>query len=744
MPGWVSGTIQGKADGQPVRGATVWLATGARARMPVLLLLHMKSTQGTETMTDDAGHYRLPRKAEDKNAMVVVQAPGMKLWSTRFDWVNDAMTLDVVLEKEPGISGKVVTADGRPAQEATVSLTNGFSSAWEGPMTANKGDLHFSAQQGHWLGNPATDANGMFTGRMFQEDGRHETWLVARHPEHGLQRTPLKSWKNGGTIQLEPWNSMQGTLVDADGKVLKGKEIKLIQAEFIRDVPDPASLPSQFSLSAQGTCVTDAEGRYKFERMLPHPTSGSVLVDGKYLHLPAGGWTGGKPLEHTLRIPAEPPALPDREARHVRGRVLLPDAKDQPLPAHEIFISINLVGGGSGQRMTELDGQQRFTSNMVAPGDYLLRIWVEPKDKKLTYPTNSGLSLLFQVKPDHNKLLDLGDFTLDAADFAFSPRAASRPPAPRRDQKVNAPAEDSPLFVSWSGSGGSGVGPEFKFTPDGTMVGTVAASTNDRFMLRATKADGSRHFTTAQIATADARGTFTSTLAFHPGVALEGQLRDLPAGYAGEGWVVAAVQVRADATADTVHKGSIPYLTWNAWAPVQKDGRFQFSALPRGSLSLAGCGDGWVTRNALGSTTEVQANLMTCGPALKMTVDTQPSLESRVRLLRPDGSPAAGASLSLSSGLGTMTNLNRAHGRWGYATEDADAEAYARYKQTRLPGHEAVADAEGVATLRNLPQRYTTCEVKWMDPETKAEQVEKVDLRVTGRELTIQLAGTQP
>ena len=254
-------------------------------------------------------------------------------------------------------------------------------------------------------------------------------------------------------------------------------------------------------------------------------------------------------------------------------------------------------------------------------------------------------------------------------------------------------------------------------------------------MIRTTKPDGSRHYT--QLLQGNEDAAFTDELTLAPGVAVEGQMRDLPVESPGGGWTVAAVRVERKLEPGIPSKGGVPSLLWHAWTPVQKDGRFHFKSLPRGSLTIVGFGDGWITRNSGNSSPEVRANLMGPETLIQLSADTKPSFQKRVQLLHSDGSPAAGATISVSSI--TTTHLHRAWGRGGHATEPEDAAAYERYKKQPIPGHSATADAEGYATLRNqFYQSYisskTACEVKWTDPKTKAAHIDKVDIQIGSKE----------
>ncbi len=734
---WVSGTVTNRADERPIAGATVYVATGPIAKLAPLTWLRMPSLQTSKTTTDAAGHYRLPRKAEDVYGVLIVVAPGMQMQATQFGWAEEAVTMDHALEVDVWISGKVVTAEGAPAAGASMRLATNFVT----PSTALKAsqsdipDLHHSFERGYWLGNPVTDSNGTFSGRLFQEKAGDEPWILAQHPEHGVQYAPLKDWKNGGTMRLEKWHSIQGTVVDAEGNLQKGKEIKLLQSEYLRDNSNSRSF--RFNMSNHLTCVTDQEGRYKFEHLLPHPNSSSVQIDGQRISLPTGGWGRDKPPEFKLRMAPNPPAKPSADARHVRGRVLPPQGVN--LPEHHIRVRVGLVGESlENPKTTELDGEGRFTTNMLAPGRHVLRIWAEPKDKTLVSPANGGLSMLFSFEADNNKLVDLGEFTLKAADFAFTRRSAQAPQSGRREQKVDAPAEDAAGYATWSGGGGSGLGGELPFTADGRMVGMVTANSQDRFILRATKADGSRYFSAAQIVTPVPASVFNDKLVFRPGVTVEGKIDDLPGDYAGDGWVVAIVQVSADAKPNAVSHGAIPSLNWHAWAPVRKDGSFRFASLPRGSLEVAGWGEGWVTRNLVGGgSADTWVNLMAAGDVLKLSADSQPTLSGRVQVLRRNGSPAGGATVSVVAVTGA--NLNRALGRAGYDKEAADLKTYVRFQNQRMPGLEAVADKDGYVTLHNLPDQRGSCEVSWVDPQTKLRQVERVNFQMAGREPVVRV-----
>jgi hypothetical protein len=300
--------------------------------------------------------------------------------------------------------------------------------------------------------------------------------------------------------------------------------------------------------------------------------------------------------------------------------------------------------------------------------------------------------------------------------------------------KLNAEVEDASAFATWVASNGRGPGPEQKFT-DGRAAGEGSLDSNHRFLVRATKADGSKYFSAAQVAAEDEKSVFDKKVRLMPSVAVKGRVRPLPADYVGQGWIIASVSVRAEMKIGVIMKGTVPIAYWFAWAPVSRDGKFEFPALPRGNLSLAGFGEGWsttmpgLTYNA-GS---VSVKMAGESSPIEAVIDTLPNIERRVRLLCPDGSPAAGATLSLLTRENTVPLALTTR---GHAVEPGDAEAYARYKKQRIPGHSVVADAEGLAVLGNQPdQSYgsTSCEVRWTDPKTKTAHVERVKIEHQAR-----------
>jgi len=67
------------------------------------------------------------------------------------------------------------------------------------------------------------------------------------------------------------------------------------------------------------------------------------------------------------------------------------------------------------------------------------------------------------------------------------------PPADRPRQRINAPVAGGVVFASWSGSAGAGQAGEVLVAADGRIVGSTPVNFLQRFIIRATQADGARY-----------------------------------------------------------------------------------------------------------------------------------------------------------------------------------------------------------------------------------------------------------
>ncbi len=732
---WLTGKVTRKAGGSPVAGAVVYLGSDFAIRDgDSRTAAYFIRTPSRTATTDASGSYRLANWSDDpKKALLVIDAPGMALETVKLTWEDADPVLTHELEPAEEVTGRVVNDQGQPVSGAVVDLTP--RSYW---LRLNNNPISsLNALSSHWVGSLVTDENGEFRGKPANRTAMEKLYLIVHHPSEGYQHVRLTTWESGGTMQLSRWSSIQGQLLDEKGDPMPNEEIQFNQSCSEREPPGALF----FHVSNNLTCKTDEQGRYRLDRVIPKPGHHFIRVREKPVGMNRGPFHAGETLEANLRLPAPKLEASAENSRTVKGRIIPPAGHSLRSDQYKIRINIQRAGNVGAHPLDEPDAVTgRFESTFLPPGDYTLRVWVQPTDDQWRSDFDRGFSLPFKLEPNaKEKSLDLGELKLEAADFVFRPAAAtSRSPSGRKVQQLDLPVAEAASFTTWAGSEGNGVSRERPFTAEGRIAGAVVLSSNRHFLLRATKADGSRFYSPVQTGLEDLEQPFEKEISFSPGVTVEGQLRDLPTGDATGGWVAAAVRVEAQTEPGRVRKGGVPSLTWHAWTPATREGRFRFKSLPRGSLTLVGFGEGWMTQNANGSDPGIQANLLEAESSVEITAGTERSQTKRVQLLRPDGSPASGATISVASL--SNTHLNRAWNRSGHAVEPEDAEAYARYKGQSIPGHTATADAEGHATLHNLlyqPYGQTLCQASWTDPQTGAKHEEKATLQFESNEVQI-------
>jgi RNA polymerase sigma factor (sigma-70 family) len=182
------------------------------------------------------------------------------------------------LRRGSSISGSVVDPEGRPVGGAFVGLNGegyGFFVGRDGlPVSGN------GAQQ------TITDAGGRFTSR--RQLGA-QTVLVVH--ELGCALVPIGEDPRA-PIVLRPWGAIEGTLL-VGGKPAPGQTVSLGVP-----LPDDDSIPP--GIQAQGSATTDAEGRFRFDRV----PAGAFTVS-RYFNFNRGG-TGpvGIGAPHRVEVPA--------------------------------------------------------------------------------------------------------------------------------------------------------------------------------------------------------------------------------------------------------------------------------------------------------------------------------------------------------------------------------------------------------------------------------------------------------
>lgn len=718
---WLTGTVTRKADGQPVADAAVYVSVAYDSAFIGLIGGKAKAR------TNAQGQFRVVKTSFDKEkGHLWVDAPGLALNVVPFTWKEGGQAIDAVLEAEKLLTGRVVDADGKPVKDVSLSLNGRLYSDGINRIRSPESG-YYNVGSGYWMGEPVTDAQGTFSTRLLVSGAIGDQWLVAQHPTAGIRYVNLRDWKPGGTLTLERWSSAQGRLLDQKDQPVADAEIRFSAGTYEKN--DRGEII--FSLDIRSAVKTDANGHYKQDRIMPHSTSNYVMVNGKIVPLRRSEFEPGATKNVDIRLPAPGTSqapIPPEKTRQVQGRVLMPAGRQVMSDGWITRMSVSALSEGGINDMPDLDSSGRFETRSLPVGDYLLSVWVSPKDPKLLSATKSGLSMAFKVEADPaRKPLDLGEFKLVESDFAFRTSSTKSGSWPRG--KVNAEVEDAASFATWTFSHGRGADAEQKFT-DGRAVGEGFFDMAHQFIMRATKPDGSRHFSAALVASEDPEVAFDKKVRLSPAIAVKGRVRSLPADDDGRGWIIAGVALRADMKPGVIMKGTLPQSWWYAWAPVARDGTFAFPALPRGNITLAGFGNGWSTATAYSAGS---VPVKVAGQSsVDVVIDALPCIDRRVRLLLPDGKPAAGATLTML----TTTDAPLALTTRGHEVEPGDSLAYASYKKRKIPGHSATADATGMALLRNqLDQPYgsTSCEVKWTDPRTLVARTERVKINHQAR-----------
>lgn len=726
---WVTGVVTARADGRPVAGAAVYLGSVFDSDVSLSFLM----TGRSRARTDAEGRFRVIRAAYDKDkCALIIDEPGFELRPVIFDWKKGGVALDTVLDAEKLITGKVTDSEGKPVEGAVLTLCSRYFDLRSEGLQPRKSieTGYYSSPAGYWMGELKTDASGAFSSRVIVTE--QAQWVVAEHPSAGFQYAKIADWEPGGTLKLDRWAGAQGTLTNEEGVAMPDTEFRLTATR--RDGAWDAS--KQLSISMHAKTRTDARGRYQLERLIPHSTIDFVTVNGKPTSLRRGTFDPGEEKAFDIRIPAARPMhdpVPPEKMRPISGRIVLPGGRSATSSAYRLNVRFRPMGKDGLTDDPEVSGDGRFETKEMPADDYLCTVWVTPKDPKLTFSPNSGLTLAFTLAPDAARAVhNLGDLKLEEYDFAF--RAASS--ITRLNSwptiKIDAEVENASSYASWSITHGRGAGTAQKFTGS-RATGAALVDLGHRFIMQAVKEDGTRHFSAAQQASTDQEAVFEKKVRLMTGMAVKGRLRALPSSYAGDGWIIASVTVRGEVQKDVITRGTPPVAYWYAWSSVARDGRFEFPALPDGSLSLTGFGPGWSTVSSFGSAGSVSVKTAGLPSPIEVTIDTSPTVERRVRLLLPDGKPAAGATLSvLTSGDTSPAFMSRDH-----AIEPRDTEAYANYKKLRIPGHSVITDAEGRVTLLNqLDQTYgtTSYKVKWTDPQTKEERSGQVSVQNNARQ----------
>ncbi len=255
---------------------------------------------------------------------------------------------------------------------------------------------------------------------------------------------------------------------------------------------------------------------------------------------------------------------------------------------------------------------------------------------------------------------------------------------------------------------------------DGAIRATFVQPPTGAFMLRGATKEGHAVFSESLSARDHAGGVLRAEVRLAPGIEIEGAVENLPEGGSQDGFVSASLIVPPISSDATLRKGYPPSVFWQAWTPVDKDGRFRFPQLPRSQFaSLRGMGRGWVMGDGSSILSGTSIIPLPSSAKVRAAPAALPGALQPLRLLFPDGSPAAGAALRLVSfsGPASMVAMPLSLAK-NLIAEPEHREAHAAWLKEGNPALPQVADSEGRLTLPNVPAGTISVEVTWADPKT--------------------------
>lgn len=288
----VNGLVTDALTGEPVKTFLV---------MPVIVFrTDFHHTCITDAKLGKDGRYQLPLTGSgdpDNHYRVRFEADGYRsvVSTESYGPLDGRVTLNYSMQPAPSRKGRVVDAEGRPVENATVleasptvipSISNGEPDSWSSRPTSS-------------------DAEGTFQFRATTEPVRVRVYHDLGFAEKALTPDEVEF----GVLKLQPWAAVSGRLLQA-GRPVADQEV------YFNPLVQRGLTEARFQDSNYRK--TDANGDFKFDR-LP-PTKGSIRA---YL----GPWQES-PLTSSESIPVELSPGEHREVKLggdgavIKGRVV--------------------------------------------------------------------------------------------------------------------------------------------------------------------------------------------------------------------------------------------------------------------------------------------------------------------------------------------------------------------------------------------------------------------------------------
>jgi uncharacterized GH25 family protein len=238
----LQGQVLDDTTDQPVTNFTIRTGTASPDNADVYGVIRNREFSAPD------GRFSIALDEESDNAVAVTAGGYADQVQKMPDAQNATVQMVVRLKPSAGLSGVVLAPDGSPAPGVTVAVSgDAMQSHYFIQLTA--GRLHSYNTHSRIA---TTDANGKFTIPTAPDDG---TVVAAGEP--GFARAPLAEVRSSGTIMLQLWGRIEGTL-KIGGQPGAGKDLL-----FNLSIPG-------ISMDFNGyKTTTDDQGRFTMEKIPP-------------------------------------------------------------------------------------------------------------------------------------------------------------------------------------------------------------------------------------------------------------------------------------------------------------------------------------------------------------------------------------------------------------------------------------------------------------------------------------------
>ena len=610
----------------------------------------------------------------------------------------------VVIQTERGVlvSGRVLDPDGKPVDRATIHAIivaadednpanfityglNGFPA-----VTATDGSFHqcVAASNGGVLrlvGDKDDDSFGNVVSEPFVS-GPGEAHAV--------------------TLRLTKGGWVEGTVVNAQGQPQPNIALTAAAVDQLDGYQNHVGFKSDTQgrfrigpLRPTDYKVRTRNDRFGFgsepqeEERLITVRAGAGISAGS-LHYEPTGWTSPAPE------PA-PTASPTSAVEMLTARVKIVDEKGQPIAGTTVtpdgLRPRGNVGGGHyfwpvkklgppAPAVTDAAGiatvrYPRFVDEKQRTGAISFR--AEHPDYCAVRPTNYRIEDPDKVEP---VTLHRGATLRISGHLPGSTTAV--PIFPQQDD----PTHSSLLPTGWKDLGGNVL--ETRQLPAG----------RNYVRLTHAAADGSLFFSETKLVNAAPGQTDALDLELRPGVRVEGRLNDSVPRPVRDGKVV----IRAFATSP---ESDANWIDWESWRDVAADGTFVFESLPPGRLEITALCDGYTSVSSpdteFGGTIHIPQHFdLLPGNSVPAEIKMQPAAVCTVQVRDPAGAPVSGVRVFFAPNVHWTPNLSTRFCMSGFKMEDFVAsrkQDWPTMDWLSSNPFQAVSDAQGDATVRNLP-----------------------------------------